>query len=247
MSEIQPDPRLSQLPTAWTLLFQAHGENPDAAKSARRELLQAYRKPVYRYLCAAVRNPDTADELYQEFALKFVRGDFRRANPDHGRFRDFLKVSLYNLVAEHRRRELRQPAPLAPDLPEPAAAPEPEFESDREFLAVWRAELLDRTWVALAAGERDTGQPVHTVLRASVDHADRTSAEVAGLVAARIGKPLSAEAYRKRLHFARQKFAALLAEQVALTLDGPTPEAVERELIGLELFDYCRRALRGPT
>src|SRR5690349_3630296 len=141
MGQSPEDGRLSQTPTAWTLLFQAHGPLPDAAAAARRELLGHYRRPVFRYLCGAVRDPDAAEDLYQEFALRFVRGDFRRAHPDHGRFRDFLRTSLSRLVTDHHRLARRRPAPLEAD---PPAAD----DADADFVREWRAELLDRAWAA---------------------------------------------------------------------------------------------------
>src|SRR5262245_40610730 len=121
MSEDRPDARLSEISTAWTALFQAHAGPSDAGQQARRRLLELCGGPDDRYLRAAVRDPDAADELYQEFALRLVRGDFHAARPDRGRFRDFLKTALYHLVIDHRRRQARRPAPLAADDPGVAA------------------------------------------------------------------------------------------------------------------------------
>ena len=39
----------------------------------------------------AHRDKDAADELSQEFALRFVRGDLKGADRERGWFRDFLK------------------------------------------------------------------------------------------------------------------------------------------------------------
>src|SRR5689334_5970041 len=128
MNESAPDDRLSQLSTAWTALFRAHAGPADAGRSARDEILERYGKPVYRYLRAAVGDPDVADELYQEFALRLVRGDFHNARPDRGRFRDFLRTCLSNLITDHRRKLARRPAGLGEADP-PAAEPGPA-ESD---------------------------------------------------------------------------------------------------------------------
>src|ERR687883_306983 len=108
----QPPERLSQISTAWTVFFQAHQAPEKAAQVARQQLLEQYGTPVYRYLRAATRDADAADELYQEFALRFVRGDFQRAHPDRGRFRDFLKTCLYHLVIDHQRRQSKRPLAL---------------------------------------------------------------------------------------------------------------------------------------
>ena len=52
-----------------------------AAASARRELIQRYGGAAYRYLLGALKSPEAAEELLQDFSLRFIRGDFRRADP----------------------------------------------------------------------------------------------------------------------------------------------------------------------
>lgn len=243
MNAEQLDQHLSQISTTWTVLFQAHG-GPDAAvPAAQQQMLERYQAAVYRYLLAAVRDADVADDLYQEFALRLVRGDFKRANPERGRFRDFLKTSLYHLIVDHQRRQQRRPLSLGPDSPEPAGEMSGEMESDREFLAIWRAELLQRTSDALLRVEKQTGQPLHLVLRFRTDHPDVRSPRMAEQLTARLGRPVTADWVRKRLHVAREKFTELLLEEVERSLERPTPDEVERELIDLGLLDYCRPAL----
>jgi hypothetical protein len=54
---------------------------------------------------------------------------------------------------------------------------------------------------------------------------------------------LTAVGVRQLLHRARERFADLLLEEVAQSLDAPTPELLEQELIDLRLLDCCRTAL----
>ena len=243
MSDSTPDRHLSQLSTAWTALFRAHAGPADQGRAARAELLERYGTPVYRYLRAAVGEPDAADELYQEFALRLVRGDFQNASPGRGRFRDFLRRSLSNLITDHRRKQARRPAGLG-DADPPAADPEPAAsDSDEAFTAGWRAEVLARAWDALDRHERQTGQPVHTVLKARADRPAARSADLAGHLTTALGRPVTAEWVRKWLLKARERFAAAVVAEVAGTVDPPTPEAVAEELTDLGLLDYCREAL----
>ena len=88
MERESPDERLSRISTMWSLVFQAHAGKVDAAASAQNVLMQRYGGAIHRYLLGALRDADAAADLAQEFALRFVRGDFRRANPERGRFRD---------------------------------------------------------------------------------------------------------------------------------------------------------------
>src|SRR5437868_15369064 len=101
--------RLSRIDTLWTMLLRAHGGEPGAVQDAQCKLLERYRGAVYRYLLGAVRDADAAEELAQEFALRFVRGDFRRASPDRGRFRSYLKTALIHLVTDYHRARQRAP------------------------------------------------------------------------------------------------------------------------------------------
>ncbi len=144
---------LSQISTTWTMCFQAHqGTEEGEVKEARRLLLQRYGAAVYGYLRAALKDPDATDEMYQEFALKLVRGDFKRAHP-----------------------EMQSPA-LAEKLSE------------------------------------------------------------------QMGQPVNAAWVRKRLHLARGKFIELLLSEIRETLDEPTEDELQEELLDLGLLDYCRRA-----
>ena len=82
------------------------------------------------------------------------------------------------------------------------------------------------------------------MLRLRADHPNLSSRELAIQLGARLGKPMTALGVRQMLHRARERFADLLVEKVAQTLGGPTDERLEEELIDLELYEYCRVALR---
>src|SRR5262245_37380466 len=103
MEREQSEPVLGNISTLWALVEQAHGEGEGAA-SARSELLRRYGPAVLRYLRAAVGTPD-ADELFQDFSLRFLEGRLRRADPARGRFRDFVKGVLSHLIADHHTRK----------------------------------------------------------------------------------------------------------------------------------------------
>ncbi|HZT79316.1 MAG TPA: sigma-70 family RNA polymerase sigma factor [Gemmataceae bacterium] len=243
MNEQQLQDRLSQISTPWTMLRQAHGSQADAVSAAQQQLMQRYGGALYRYLLAALRDPDAADELNQEFAVRFLRGDFRNVNPERGRFRDFLKTSVLHLIVDfHRRRKVR-PQQLSPDAPEPADPSDDLAELDRQFQQSWREELLNRSWEALARVERQTGQPFHTVLRFKAKNPDLRSAELAERLGAQMGKPLTAAGVRQTLHRARERFADLLLDEVLGSLDRPTLADLEQELADLGLLEYCRPAL----
>jgi len=243
---------LSEISTLWTEFRQAHG-GPQAGGATREEaqaqLLSRYAPAIYRYLLGALRDPDAADELFQEFALRFVRGDFHRADERRGRLRDFLKTALFHLIIDAQRRRKRASEPLGAEAEGVEAPPEsPGAEDDHRFLEVWRAELLARSWDALAEHERKTGRPLHSVLRLRYDYPDLRSPELAERLGSQLGRPISAVWFRKKLSQAREVFTDFLLETVARSLAEPTREDLEQELIDLGLLSHCREALErlGP-
>ena len=61
-----PDLHLSRIETFWTIVGQAHHDGTRAA-DAQRQMLELYGGAVRRYLLAATRDADAAEELFQEF------------------------------------------------------------------------------------------------------------------------------------------------------------------------------------
>src|SRR5689334_25268020 len=109
------DHNLATTSTLWSLVREANDGPEEAAQRAREALLERYKGAVHRYLLGALRDPYAADDLAQEFFLRFVRGDFRNANPAKGRFRDLVKTTLFHLIVDHQRRQKACPRPLPAD------------------------------------------------------------------------------------------------------------------------------------
>ncbi len=236
--------RLSQISTVWGLLDQAHRSN-DAAVLARRELVRRYQGAAYRYLRAAVRDTDLADDLFQEFALRVMQGRFQGADTSAGRFRDYLKTSLYRLVIDHYRKRKK----LLPVV-DPTVLPVALWDTNRElseecFISVWRQELLASTWQALERYEHSQQKPYYSVLKFHTDYPQLTSSESAKRLSEQLQRdpPLSATAFRKMLQRARTQFAQLLLQEVTTSLGTPDQTEIEQELIDLNLHKYCRHLL----
>jgi RNA polymerase sigma-70 factor (ECF subfamily) len=238
------DPQLSQLTTQWSLVVQSHTGSPEQVAAAQAELMGQYAGAVHRYLLAALRDPHAASDLAQEFALRFLRGDFHRADPSRGRFRDFVKRALRNLIIDSRRRSRARPEGAA--LPEPVdpVGVEEDREFDRHFLASWRSELMAHAWDALERLQQETGQPYHAVLRLRVEHPECHSPELAELLSAELGRTITAGGVRMALLRSRDRFVTFLLDEVARSLKSPTPHELEEELIALDLMEYCRPALK---
>ena len=239
--------RITEISTAWTLLFQAHEGPQEQVREARRQILLRYSRPVHRYLLAATRDEHAADELYQEFALRLVRGDFQRAHPDRGRFREFLKTALYHLLVDYWRAQRRRPERLDEADSVLVAQPPAAEQLDAEFVDGWREELLTRAWECLAAEERRTGQPYYTVLQLRAAEPENTAAQLAERLSAQLAKQVNEAWVRKNLQRAREKFSSLLVANVAQGLNSASPDAIADELEEVGLLELCRPALDRLT
>ncbi len=240
---IDPD-RLSQIDTLWTVVRRAHDDDgASQVAQAQQALLERYGPAALRYLRAVVKDRDGADEVYQDFAVKFLRGDFAKVSPDKGRFRAFLKTVLFRMAMDYHRKGLRGPKvhEIASDF-DPAGE-DGGAENHEKFIASWREELLSRTWTALEQHEAATQKPMHTVLKVRVEQPDAHSPELAAAVSQRLGREITPENVRVMLHRAREKFGELLLDEVVHSLDSPTRDDLEDELGELRLLEYCQPAL----
>ena len=234
---------ISRIPTAWSMVRDAHRDHT-AVQFAQQRLLERYGGAVRRYALSALRSEDAAEEVFQDFALKFIRGDFSGANPERGRFRAFVKTIVYRMIVDYQRRSKKRglEGPMHSNIAEPEIDAAPSGD-DAAFETSWRDELLGRCWQKLADDERKSGKPYHTVLRYRVDHPDLRSPELAARLSEQLGKEINAGAVRVLLHRSRELFGDMLLDEVAESLTNNSLDDAEQELIDLELHEYCRPAL----
>lgn len=226
--ESAPKSSLDQITTRWASL-----KDPV-------QFLLRYGSAIRKYLLALLKNPHDADEVSQDILARFLQEGFARASPDRGRFRDYLKVSVRNAALSQLRKKHAIALPDAA-LQQLADPEEGQEAVERAWLAEWQRCILDKAWRGLDQHERRSpGNLFNTVLRISTDHADEDSKRLAERTAKQIGRPLTPEAFRKQLSRARHLFAQLLVDEVAVTLQDPTPEQVEEEMIEVGLLDFVR-------
>jgi RNA polymerase sigma factor (sigma-70 family) len=237
------DQHLSQIATQWTMLFDAHRGPDDAAQKARKALMIRYCGAVYRYLARVVRDPALAEDLTQEFALRFLQGKFGQADPSAGKFRSYVKASLFRLVQDHYRGKGAQARQLPMDSDVQIPAPDEGAAADQAFRESWRQELLARAWRALEEVQREAGQPFHDVMKLRVDRPELSSAQLAEALGQKVGKPYTPGALRQLLHRSRERFAELLLEDVQQSLEGAGMDRVEEELADLQLLKYCQELI----
>ena len=235
--------RLSRIDTEWSMLRMAHASEAGAARPAQEKLLLRYGGAVRRYLLGCLRDADAAEEVFQEFALRLLKGNLQGATPERGRFRHFLKAVLSNLVADYHQKRKRLPQRYDTEMPEPADGARGPA-SDADFFVSWREELLAQAWRGLEEEEKATRQPFFTVLAHRRDHPDERSEAMAQALSKLLGKPLTAAGVRQTLHRARERFADVLLDQVIHSLDQATEDDLRAELTELQLMHYCEPALQ---
>lgn len=240
--ETRIDERLTRIETQWTLVMQAHDESGGGAVDARQDLLKRYSGAVYRYLLGAVRDPDAAEELSHDFAVRLLEGKFFRASPDKGKFRSYLKTVLINLVNDYFKSRGESPRQLNPDAPEPAASAESLPESG-SFEQCLHDDLLNQTWIAL----RQANANYYAALLSRVENPDSSATEIAALLSSKLGRDIKGDWVRKTIERARAKFANLLVDRVNETFECSTSEELHDQLKELGLLSYCRSVVEQRT
>jgi RNA polymerase sigma-70 factor (ECF subfamily) len=228
------------------VIFEACRGPQAADRAAQAEVLERYCGAIYRYALRVLGDADLADEACQEFAYRFVRGDFRHADPAKGRFRDYVKTAVIHLLGEFRSRRMSQQrtvplegqAAVAPPTPTPIEADE------AEFTILWRKELLNRAWREMELQQLTTGPPYYAALRLKADQPDLTAAALTERLRSSGSGDYTAAGVRQVLHRAREIYAGILLTEVARSILSDNPDLLAEELVDLELLTYCRDALQ---
>jgi DNA-directed RNA polymerase specialized sigma24 family protein len=202
-------------------------------------IVMRYANAVQRYLNALIKNRHDAEEVAQDLFLWISERGLPRARKDRGRFRDYLKAVVRNAALNFLTRKPPK-RPSSMDLRH-LPAPEVLCIPDQEWILHWRSCLLNRTWRRLKRyQERTPDNLFYTVLRLSLANLNDTSEALAERTSQLVRRPIRADAFRKQVSRARRMFAQFLVNEIAKTLDRPTPDQIEEELLDLGLLPYVR-------
>lgn len=238
MSSNPVDQRLNNISTNWDELIAAHaGEHDESiAATIRGQVLRRYAGCAYQYVFGATKSHHAAEDLTQEFALRFVRGDFAKANPQQGRFRDYLKASLRNLITDFYRNKATEGA-IESALAIHSANKEIK-NLDIEFSQRWRQRVLSIAWESLQSHENEKSNHYYSVLHLRAQNPEASSSALANQFAQLHNKDVSADWIRQNLRRARRKFGELLLEEVGRTVNSTDRNIVDDELARLGLKKY---------
>jgi len=207
--------------TRWTLVF-ASREGGEARRTAVEALLSTYWKPVYFYARRRGLAVEAAEDAVQGFFLHLLERDFPdRADPARGRFRSYLLTAMdHYLINLHAREAARKRGGGVRLLPldtvraehELAAAPAaPPLAFERE----WATGLMERALARLRDEYEEGARKgrADTVLKFFRLDGVPTYAQAAaecGMTVAQL---------KAALHRARERFRAILREEVAPTVE----------------------------
>jgi DNA-directed RNA polymerase specialized sigma24 family protein len=209
--------------TQWTLLAQASMNGETAARQALEDLCRRYWSPLYHFIRARGFGETEAEDLTQEFVLHLVEhSTLRRADRLRGRFRSFLCGALVRFLADERDRRQAQKrgggavhVHLHNGTPDVAVTSE---STDVLFDREWALTILENS-LRLMRDELEssgTGEKFAVLRQFLPGSVNPPSYETA---AAQLG--LSLPALKSELHRLRQRFKAVVRQEVANTVSAP--------------------------
>jgi RNA polymerase sigma-70 factor (ECF subfamily) len=224
--------------TRWSHVVAAKDRAAPEAREALAALCDAYWYPIYAYVRRQGHTPEAAQDLTQEFFAYVLEQDvFAKADPARGRFRTFLRTVCAHQLANHRNRENARKrgggqAVLSIDAQDAegrySREPAHDLTAERIFDRTWALTLLVRVLDGLRreydnAGRAATFEELRTVLTRSQGSAPYAA------IAERLDT--TEGAVRVAVHRLRRRYAILLRQEIAATVD--SPDEVDDEIRSL--------------
>jgi RNA polymerase sigma factor (sigma-70 family) len=155
--------------TAWSMIADARGQQPAERLAAMNRFIVGYWRPIYRFVRARGHRHDTAEDMTQEFLLKFLDRDWlTKADASRGRFRNYLLAILKRFLADESSvraprqkafdQGLVQVSALARDEEGTLDPPHKEQPED-VFMRHWAQALVEEVRGELEAWCRQRGRP----------------------------------------------------------------------------------------
>jgi DNA-directed RNA polymerase specialized sigma24 family protein len=221
--------------THWTVVLTARDEQSPLAAAALEKLCRSYWPPIYAFVRRRGYGPEQAQDLTQEFFARLLEKRYLdAADAAKGKCRTLLLTAVSRFLANERDRARAQKRggdalhlSLEGELaeadyyvgPTDPATPETIFERR------WAETILERVLTRLREEFEAAGQPERFAALKPFLAMDEEKISGADL-AARLGVTESS-AY-SAVHRFRQRYGALLREEIAYTV--ASPAEVDEEL-----------------
>ncbi len=220
--------------THWSVVRSAGSAETSRVRQALAQLCQAYWYPLYAYVRRKGHSSHDAEDLTQEFFARLLEQNaFASARQELGKFRSFLLAAMNHFLADEWDRARAQKrgggkvVSLDAHAAESRLAHEPvESQTpERLFERAWAMTLLETVYGKLRAAYESSGRgELFRELRFCLT-GERSGAPYQEL-GERLG--LSEAAVKVAVHRLRERYRALLREEIAQTVSDP--KEIESEL-----------------
>jgi DNA-directed RNA polymerase specialized sigma24 family protein len=226
--------------TRWSVVRRAVGTDDASAPQALAALCEAYWYPIYAYVRRSGYGPHDAEDLTQGFFERLLEKNvLASADPGKGKLRTFLLACAEHFLADERDRATakKRGAHLLTSFDAAraeerySAEPTDALSPDRLFQRRWALTILEYSLELLAEefaaqDKADVFETLRPFLGFGADPARRYDE-----IAAAMGTPVGT--LKNQVFRLRKRWRELLFEQVAMTLDNPTPDEIKGELTEL--------------
>ncbi len=220
--------------THWSVVLEAQGESP-AAQEALEKLCRTYWRPTFSFVRRHGTRPEDAEDLTQSFfALLLERKDLNNVRQEKGRLRSYLLTSLKHFLADESRHAMavkrgkgQRLIPLE-EIHERACVDLEgigSLSADQIYERRWAFTILEQVIARLRDEYRSAGNLrfFDQMKKMLMDEPGRPSqAEVASEF------DMRENAVKQAFHRFRQRYQALLREEIAHTV--AVPSDIEDEL-----------------
>jgi RNA polymerase sigma factor (sigma-70 family) len=220
--------------THWSVVLEAQGESP-AAREALEKLCRTYWRPIFVFLRRQGIPPEEAEDITQGFFAELLEHrNLAAVRKERGRLRSYLLGALKHFVVDEHRRAMaikrgkgQQLIPLEELHANERMELEPTDPLTAEMIYErrWASTVLERVLSRLKGEYRAAG---NAALFDSLKQLlpDEPGAPSQAEIATRLG--MTENAIRQAFYRFRQRYQALLREEIAHTV--ATPGDIEDEL-----------------
>ena len=214
--------------THWSVVLAAGQSDSAPGQHALETLCRAYWYPIYVYVRRKGHGPDDAEDLTQEFFVRFLAGNYLASvDRERAKFRSYLLGALNHFLADawdHAHRVKRgggqanQPFDVRSGESRYTLEPVAELTPDRLFDRGWALTVLDQVISRLRQEYEQSGKsPLFDKLSAFLP--GDAEPDSYGELARELG--MTEGAVRVAVHRLRRRYGELFSAEVAHTVSSP--------------------------
>jgi RNA polymerase sigma-70 factor (ECF subfamily) len=220
--------------TRWSLIFSAanSGSEEQKVRDALAELCRTYWRPIFSFVHARGHSVEDAQDLTQDFFLVILKENWlQHADQNRGRFRSLLLKSLQNFLinAAEKTHAYKRGGEVEfiPWDDWAAESPSPLFNSGQTPGSLPPERLFDLNWATtvvehalLRLREECESKGKLWLFRALSQHLTDARDEIS-YTALSTDLGVADTVVKKQLHKMRQRYRALLRDEVSRTVENP--------------------------